>query len=68
MSPPGKDEGYIILDAILSLLICAVVAGTVFASLGIVSRRAASAVERAVGEVEARNTEAARWMGFDASP
>lgn len=59
MSHRGND-GYFLLDALVALLIAALAAGVVLASLGIVTRHAGKSLDRAITSVEKRNADAAR--------
>jgi Tfp pilus assembly protein PilX len=64
MSRPGKDDGYLLVDAIVSLLITTFAAAVVFASVGIVVRRTGNAFDRALTTIEARNVDAEKRMGI----
>lgn len=65
MSLRGNDDGFIMIDAVVALLIAALVGGTVLASLGVVVRQAGKSVDRAILTVEARNTDAERNLNLN---
>lgn len=65
MSRRGNDDGYILIDAVVALLIAALAAGTVLASLGIVVRHAGKARDRALASIETRNADAERKLNAD---
>ncbi len=63
MSRPGSDGGYALLDALVAVLLCAIVAAAVLPGIGAAARSAGKSLERAAALVEARNREALRRMG-----
>jgi hypothetical protein len=54
-----------LIDAVVALLIAALAAGTVLASLGIVVRHAGKARDRALASIETRNADAERKLNAD---
>lgn len=65
MSRHGKDDGYFLIDAILSLLITTLVAGAVLASIGTLARRSGAAYDRAMHTIEGRNADAEKRIGSE---
>lgn len=64
MSFPGKDDGYLLVDAIVTLLIASLAAAVVLASVALVSRRAAASWDRAAATIRERNADAEERMGL----
>jgi hypothetical protein len=63
-SPPGRTEGYVLLDAIVAILVASIAAATVFFGFGSVLKYMARSIERTAVIIDARNTIA---LGTDAS-
>jgi hypothetical protein len=64
MSFPGKDDGYLLADAILTMLIISLAAAAVLASAALVARRAAASWDRAAATILERNADAEQRMGL----
>lgn len=65
MSRPGKTEGYVLVDALVAVLIAALVASVLLAGLGTASRIALKSLDRAVSTVEERNAAVSAELGLE---
>jgi hypothetical protein len=54
-SRPGRNEGYVLLDALLATLLAAVVASAVLPGLALAARRSAESFESTIGRVAERS-------------
>lgn len=65
MSRHGKDDGYFLIDAIISLFVTTIIAAAVLTTVSVVSRRAGASFDRAITTIDARNADAEKRMGLD---
>ena len=63
MSPPGKDEGYALLDAVVAVLLVSVAATVILSGLGSAARTAAARFDRCVAHIDERNAYATKLLG-----
>jgi hypothetical protein len=54
-SRPGRDEGYVLLDALLASLLAAIIASAVLPGLALAARRSAAHLERTIGRIAERS-------------
>ncbi len=63
MSPPGKDDGYALIDVVVAILLVSVAATVILSGLGSAARTAAARFDRCVAHIDERNAYAAVLLG-----
>jgi type II secretory pathway component PulJ len=63
ISRPGKTEGYVLLDALIAILLSALIAAVILPGLRSAARGAAARLERAEALVAARNGKVMEGLG-----